>query len=266
MMLAACFALMRISPAFGPAPARADDGGVSFGGSPRLLSGHQSVSMQSEVIQMQVGPVVKVDCQFVFHNAGPACTVRMGFPDEGRGADGPEEDGPERSPHGTFLSYVSFVDGVRVPTQTVRAQEASNFWHVKTVTFAAGQTRRVHDVYSLYVGSQIADHPNSAYHQTYYILHTASSWHGPIGRAEIVVTFAPGESRPPLKLIPLSSLPNNDPQKVNWAQVRPGTVVYRGPAKPTVRGNTLRFLRANLRPAYADDVLLYFHFDTTHPD
>ena len=78
----------------------------------------------------------------------------------------------------------------------------------------------------------------------------------------IVVTFAPGEARPPLKLIPLGSLAGNDPQKVNWATVTPGTVLYRGPVRPEVQGGTLRFVRANLRPAYADDVLLYFHFHT----
>lgn len=78
------------------------------------------------------------------------------------------------------------------------------------------------------------------------------------------MTFAPGEVRPPLMLVPLSSLAGNDPQKVDWARVTPGTVIYRGPAKPTVQGSTLRFVCTDLRPAYGDDILLYFHFHNFH--
>ncbi len=243
--------------------ARADDGGLSFGGSPRLLSGHPSVSMQSEIVTMAVGSeTVKVDCLFVFRNDGPACAVRMGFPDEGRGSEDPDEEGVDTShpPKGTFTSYVSYVDGARVPTQIVRAGTPGNFWHTKTVRFAANSTRRVRDVYTLGTGGQIAAMGNGEYSETYYILHTGASWHGPIGRAELDITFAPGAVRGPIHLVPLSAVKDNEPQNYNWPHGAPGTVIYRGPSAPTVQGRTLRFVRSNFEPGYLDDVLLYFGF------
>ena len=65
------------------APAVANDGGIAFGGSPRLLTGHPTVSMESEVVRIDVGEQnVRVDCRFVFRNDGPAgCPL-------GDGADG----------------------------------------------------------------------------------------------------------------------------------------------------------------------------------
>ncbi len=54
-----------------PLSALANDGGISMGGTPRLLSGHPSVEMQSEVINMKVGDKqVEVECNFVFVNTG----------------------------------------------------------------------------------------------------------------------------------------------------------------------------------------------------
>lgn len=73
-----------------PACGLADDGGISFGGSPHLLRGHNSVSMTSEKVSIAVHKnLIKVDCSFVFHNGGPTCVVRMGFPDQGLGAAEP---------------------------------------------------------------------------------------------------------------------------------------------------------------------------------
>ncbi|MDQ2800295.1 MAG: hypothetical protein M3Y13_11725 [Armatimonadota bacterium] len=241
--------------------ARANDGGISFGGSPRLLTGHQSVTMQSEVVRVNVGEdKVHVDCQFVFQNAGPACTVRMGFPDQSRGADSPEEEGEQNPPKGAFLSYVSYVDGVRVPTQTLHAGESGNFWHAKTVHFAANGRHRVHDVYSLGVGSQIAAMGNGGYRQTYYILHTGSSWHGSIGHTQVIVTFSPAATSAPLVLKPLSSIPQQEPAAYHWEHSPKGLVIYRGPSRPQVQGRTLRFERSHWRPAYKDDILLYFGY------
>ena len=73
--------------------ASANDGGIHMGGSPGLLHGHPTVTMTGEVIKMTVDDAkVTVDCRFVFTNNGPACTVRMGFPDQGVGADDPDEE------------------------------------------------------------------------------------------------------------------------------------------------------------------------------
>src|SRR4051794_11540766 len=80
-------------------PVRADDASISWGGAPRLLKGHRWVEMRSEVVRMTVGERrVHVDCRFVFENRGPACSVRMGFPDNGEGGYD-EDDAEDREEH-----------------------------------------------------------------------------------------------------------------------------------------------------------------------
>ncbi len=134
--------------------ASANDGGISMGGTPRLLSGHPSVSMTSEVINIVVDKDgYTVDCRFVFTNTGPACAVRMGFPDEGSGANDPdEENGAEdiqhTPPRTTFTSFRSYIDGNPAATKLVRGSEEGHYWHTKMVRFPANGVRRIRDVYT----------------------------------------------------------------------------------------------------------------------
>ncbi|BDI28662.1 hypothetical protein CCAX7_007130 [Capsulimonas corticalis] len=241
-------------------PARADDGGITFGGSPRLLSGHKTIAMDSEVVTMDVrDQTVTVHCRFVFKNHGPACTVRMGFPDQARGERAFQDD-PKKppNPNGTFNSFTSKVDGKPAPTSVViDAANNSNVWHAKTVAFGANQTHIVEDDYSTYVGGQITDH-NSAISQTYYVLHTGSSWNGNIGRAEVIVRFHRKKMPGPLKAIDLRKIGNPEAGDIKLAPYGPNAVVWRGPSTPTIAGTTLRFVRSNFKPQYLDDVILYF--------
>ncbi len=63
--------------------------------------------MQSEVVKIRVSKhMIKADCSFVFVNNGPACTVRMGFPDQ---ASMPMHD-PRKHIRGSFLSFSVFAD------------------------------------------------------------------------------------------------------------------------------------------------------------
>lgn len=242
--------------------ASANDGGISFGGSPGLLKGHPTVLMRSEVIRMTVGEeVVTVDCRFVFENSGPACTVRMGFPDEGRGADDPDEDEPHNPPTGTFTSFRSYVDGHPVATQLIRAAARSRYWHAKTVVFPAHSRHVVRDVYTVTVGAQITP-VNSNAHQTSYILHTGASWHGPIGRTEVIVKFDRKRMTGPLapQRVTAGQLRKSRGSPVwgrDWSKQR-NRVYYQGPSRPEVDGTTLRFLRSNWRPASKDDIYLVF--------
>lgn len=240
--------------------AGANDGGISYGGSPRLLTGHPSVSMQSELVRMTVGASsATVDCRFVFRNDGPACQVRMGFPDQARGADDPEEDSeggpaPKTKPRSSFTSFRSYVDGQLVPTELIHGAHGGNWWHAKTVSFPAHGTRLVRDVYTVPLGGQILD--GGAMQQTSYILHTGASWHGPIGRSEVVVTFAPKAMT-----VPLVVRPAPKPGDIRMASFRTGsgTILYSGPGRPMVAGKTLRFVRTNWRPTEKDDIGLYFN-------
>jgi len=240
------------------AAASANDGGISYGGAPRLLSGHPSVSMESEVINMTVGKKsTTVDCRFVFRNHGPACTVRMGFPDQGEGANDPDEehsdDYASRPAVTLFHSFRSWVDGSEVRTKLIRSNESGLFWHAKTVRFPANGAHIVRDLYTVDIGGGIVGvaHQKSVFGaETSYTLHTGASWHGPIGRSEVNVRFARPDITPPL------SLGTRFDSEI--ANTSAHVIRYAGPCKPTVDGTTLRFVRTNWRPRDADDIYLAF--------
>jgi hypothetical protein len=244
--------------------ARANDGGISFGGSPRLLTGHPSVSMQSEIVRMRIGEEkVTVDCTFIFQNQGPACTVRMGFPDQGQGADDPDEEGVHNPPTSAFDTFKSYVNGKPISTKLVRSQQ-SIFWHTKTVSFPANSHVVIRDVYTTSVGAHIEE--KGSVHLANYILHTGASWHGPIGRSEVIITFQSKHISAPLRPVPVHYAPevvrrqylvNKKIETTDWNKVT-GRVYYVGPCAPTAHGNSLRFVRTNWRPTERDDIYLAF--------
>jgi hypothetical protein len=246
-----------------PIASQADDGGISFGGSPRLLKSHKSVSMQSEVVNIDVhDKLIYVDCLFVFHNQGPACTVRMGFPDHGQGAEEPYQGDPVPTGpnlHATFKTYTSYVDGKKVPTEIVPTADRSLYWHAKTVKFKAHSDCIIRDIYTLPPGKQVTDE-NGMYTQTYYVLQTGSSWHGPIKRAEVIVRFEPDSLLAPIHLKALSTLPEHDITRVKWSQLPAGTLLYEGPCRPVVKEETLKFFRTNFEPGSRDDIHLYYAY------
>jgi hypothetical protein len=213
--------------------------------------------MKSEVIRMEVGEqLVTVDCRFVFENHGPACKVRMGFPDQGRGADDPEEEGPQNPPKGTFNSFQSWVAGKPAKTMVDHAAHSGNFWHIKTVTFPAHQTLDIRDRYTVDVGNSVGFRVPCSVQWTSYLLHTGSSWHGNIGRSEILVTFKRKGVKAPISAREIRDR-RPDPNYVNNAN-NPRLVFYHGPSKPTTNGKTLRFVRTNWRPTQKDDIHLVF--------
>lgn len=248
-------------------PARANDGALSKGGTPRLISGHSSVSMQSEVIRMTIGEeTITTDCRFVFKNDGPACTVRMGFPDQGigdvPGADHEEPEGSKTPARGTFRSFRSYINGKPVPTKVIRSGEPGGYWHVKEVRFPAKSTVTVRDVYTQIVGAQITG-ANSVLSQAVYILRTGASWKGNIGSTEVLVTFR--RPRPTLPLEPMALKRGSEEDtlfRTDWTKAS-NRIYWRGFAIPTASGNTLRFVRKNWRPTDRSD--LYLAFDNRGP-
>jgi hypothetical protein len=242
------------------AGARADDGGISFGGSPHLLTGHASVSMQSEVVRIDIHKeIINVDCKFVFHNSGPASTVRMGFPDEGQGAEEPYQGFPvpKHNLKAGFETYKSYVDGKQVPTKLVPTNDRTLYWHTKTVTFKPKSDCIIRDVYTVKPGAQVTNE-NGLYRQTSYVLHTGASWHGPIGKAEIIVTFAPDAVPEEILLKPFSSLTEKRLQDLKWSLLPRGTVIYDGLGEPKLAGRTLTYVRTNFKPDKKDDLHLYY--------
>ena len=249
--------------------ARANDGGISWGGSPSLLKSHPSISMESEVVNITVGPEnVLVDCRFVFRNAGAATTVRMGFPDDGEGESGFYSGDSEWSKEkavGRFAWFKSWVDGAPTKTTLEKSSEPGKLWHAKAVSFPARSRRTVRDQYSVPIGQQIAR--NGIYWQTAYTLHTGSSWKGPIGRSEVIVSFVRPLGASKVRAIPFSKVPfvieSGDRDYVFERAMKPGVVVVSGgPGMPVASGKTLRWVKTNWRPTKKDDVFLLFDFKT----
>lgn len=248
-----CFLIV---PALAPgAPARADDGWIGYGGSPRLLRGHPSVRMVSEAVRMEVGErEVRVDCRFLFRNDGPARSVRMGFPDEADRYD-------EQDRSGYLRSFPSYVEGRPVRTELLHAPTKALFWHAKTVRFPAHASVRVRDVYRIRVGVQdqtsYRGRTDFVYRQASYTLHTGASWRGRIDRAEIDVVFQRKRPRPPMRLV-RAEHGEADRRLEHPSSFTPSTVFYAGPCRPVAHGNTFRFVRTHWKPRLRDDLWLFF--------
>lgn len=185
--LALAWAVARASAAM------ADDGAVvAVGGSVSPMAAHPSISLQSEFVHIDFRQSpAEVDCVFFLKNNGPATTVTIGFPNESSGADVSEPV--------PFKHFASYVDGdtagvTLLPDAGNAHSEDKVLWYVKTVPFAAGQTRCIRNVYSgTEGGTSIGD---SAFE---YILWSGSTWAGAIGTADIVVTWDP-------KICPIDSV------------------------------------------------------------
>lgn len=248
--------------------ALANDGGISMGGSPGLLKGHPSVRMTDEVIRITVGAeTVTVDCRFTFTNHGPACTVRMGFPDQGFGAYDPDEEGGEEvmktPPKTTFTSFRSYVEGKPVAARLIRADKPGAYWHTKTVRFPAQGIVHIRDLYTQRISGGIVTTPKGegSVKQVAYVLHTGASWHGSIGRTEVIVTFHDAKLTAPLKPVPLARVSrSHNARDLRAPLSSPGIVVWRGPCPPTVAGRTLRFVRENWHPKERDDIELTYAY------
>lgn len=234
--------------------ARANDASLSTSGTPKLMNGHPSIVMESEVVRMLIEKEkVSVNCEFVFVNRGPATTVRMGFPDNEVFES--EEEGGELKPH--LLSFDSYVDGKQVKTTLTRGAKQGARWHVKDVVFPAKGRRVIRDVYEVPIGARITSRNTNA-ELVSYLLHTGASWHGNIGNTLLVVTFDRADM--PTTLVPrlMEPMAKTKIFDKTWPSGA-ATVYYRGPSKPIVTGRILRFSRANWRPGPDDDLLLAFN-------
>jgi len=209
------------------------------------------------------------NCTFVFRNEGPACKVRMGFPDRGEGAEETSyfeqlsEATSKKRPKPVFqdlTNFKSYVNGKPVKTEVVPVEEKPESWHVKTVTFGKGQTLTVRDTFSADFGFGLTR--NGAAERRRYIMSTGASWKGKIGTAEVIVRFAkglvPGQMRPYslAKLMPKKD--DNGFSYKGWPSLPKGAIVWTGFATPTVSGNQLRFFRRDFEPTKKSDIDLYF--------
>lgn len=145
------------------------------------LGAPSSVRMVTARVEAEIGPdASKVTCQYVFQNEGPATTVTMGFP--AFFGERPSRPAEEVQPLQDFRAW---VDGVAEPT-TLRAGADRERWYVKEITFAAGQRRVVRDTYVQPNGSIYLPPVRRIFP---YNLSGAGSWHGPVGRLDVILRW-----------------------------------------------------------------------------
>ncbi len=248
--------LLLLAPAF----AHSDDGGLTNGGAPRLLGHHPSIRMARERVVVTIRPQgYHVDATFVFRNEGAACAVRMGFPDENEPNESDPGPGVWAKPTASLEHFRSWVDGKAVATTLVRNVKDATTWHTKRVAFGRGATRRVRVAYDA-DGGGATNSGAKTIRQANYVMRTGASWKGRIGRAELVVRFAPGTLAGEIRPVDAGILKEGPYALTDWGRLATGTVFWNGFATPTVHGRELRFVRRDFEPGEDDDVNVYFGY------
>lgn len=238
--------------------AHADTGWISDGGSAHLLGENATVSMESEVVSIRVRKnLVEADCVFKFVNNGPACTVRMGFPDQC--SDG--RDSKDGSPKGAFLSFKSFIDDKEVKTETLDGgwdNGAYTVWHANDVSFDANSRRLIRNVYTVCPGFAAVSEKGYAAKCVAYTLHTASSWSGKIHDGVVSFNFDRDVIPLPIELVEEKNSADDDSAEYNWQRAKPGTLVFISSITPVVVGNSLQFKFKDCRPSTKDDIFIFY--------
>jgi hypothetical protein len=249
----------------------ADAARISSGGAVHQMHGGGTVSMASEVVRIKISDhLQEVDCTFNFENNGPACAVRMGFPDFSNIPDfTSEETATNIKP--TFLTYKCYVDGTETKSELVpedgdylgNGNDDIKLWHASNVQFPANSKITVRDVYSQLPDLSPVDvkEPIKQFIKvTRYILQTAASWHGPVKRADIFVAFDKDIVPAPIELVSIDELMHSNAKsaKAWWSKSTTHTLCYLSSVKPSVEGQELHFLLTNFRPTENDDLLLYY--------
>lgn len=233
--------------------AAANDTLVAINGSPASFGSKTAVRMVSEVVRIYLGSPIRVECDFVFKNEGPACEVKMGFPN---GWINDETVGePRKKP--PLRSFRSYVDGrlakVRkswLPPDKFPVAKKFDIWQwfVKDVSFKRNQTRRVRNTYTVEEGFQFSVAPGHGESFTQYILMTGSTWRPRIDRSEVVV-YSDRKAWPHgVEWIEGTEAIDKKIRTVEFWKRHPRAIVYNGPGKVTKTSRTIRFVATNWVP------------------
>lgn len=234
----------------------ANDGWVGYTGAPRIEGKHPTIRMVDEVIHIRIGKTeMTADCRFTFKNEGNATSARIGFPDHNSNAEAFDKA------KSVYKSFVSYVDGKRVPTRFVTTSNPYN-WQVKTVRFEKGQTRKVRNVYRVQLGlytlsGSLSGRPPMR-HTADYIVSTGRTWKGNISSTRVIFEFEKtSTARAPITLAKDNHNDKRYGESSFWAKNR-GLVLWSGFAKPRVEGRKVIFERKNWEPKDDDDVSINF--------
>ncbi|HYE80466.1 MAG TPA: DUF4424 family protein, partial [bacterium] len=164
--------LMAFTLCLTPAAAWANDGSATLVGDAYAFTPNDQIELLQEDLRIALDDGIStVEVQFRFHNTGGATEVTMAFPDEGMGDSGGRT---------SIEGFQSEVDGHPVaveyrhliPTEDPDAHEG--VW-VKTIPFAADQTRTVSVSYKVRNGGSVFGDST-----VQYILVTGATWKGKI--------------------------------------------------------------------------------------
>ena len=174
------------------AAARADDAAIkAIGGTVAPLTEHPTVRLAAEYVHASVeSSKAVVQCVFFLESQDPAADLMIGFPNLSEGAD-VERIAP-------FSAFRSYVDGDSIAVTILPDSEHHSYgdymgWYTKNAYFAAGQRRCIRDIYTGRLGHSA---PMGIPMWFDYILWSGSSWAGPIGIADVVLTFNSPEGLP----------------------------------------------------------------------
>ena len=211
-----------------------NDGWIGFSGAPKIEGKHPSVRMVNEQIHLKVGQdTLYGDCVFTFKNEGPACNVRIGFPDFN------SNDEVEEPPQSTYKSFRSVVDDVLVPTKLVRGNQGTA-WQIKSVAFGRGQTRKIRNIYHLKLGkitlngSPVKGRESMCW-QGEYILGTGRSWKGKIGKTTVTVDFG-SSALIQSPIVPMEWPDAAKSDSSNFWVKNKNAVIWSGPTPPRIAG------------------------------
>lgn len=134
------------------------------------------------VLTLDSEPTYAVDADFVFHNDGPATTVKMGFPESGGGVDVEPDEWRHKT---AFQDFRTYVDGRRARVKRIfqrgESESYDALW-IKTVTFAANQTRKVSVHFRTQYGGEAAEF--SAYCNYTF---SGGNWNGKVDESVLVI-------------------------------------------------------------------------------
>lgn len=195
------------------------------------------VALDTETVRIAIGPrTVHVESRATFINRGAPCTVRLGYPGQGK------------------TSFALRVDNKPAPFRVTPRADSTRY--LCALNFAAGQRRAVTSRYDLPVTPLAAI--DGSYYQALYALGAGASWRHAIRRTDITVTF--DRPRLPSRLSPRPQqvLGEKYVENLPWSRYKAGTVIFDGLDRPASRGRRLHWARANWMPSSDDALALYW--------
>ncbi len=136
-------------------------------------------------------------------------------------------------------------------------------WHMKTVAFGRGAVRKVRNSYRAPLGGLRQDYDHDDDRPFYrfwghYTFSTGGSWYGTIGQSDLEITFDRDAPVAPGNLTIQPELPREKEESYSFWRRRRDMIEVDSPAKPTIKGRTIRIKMTNWKPDLQSDVDFLF--------